>query len=352
MKSIQTEATASNNAHVRPNEEWLALRQEEVLDPQIPVIDSHHHIWDRPNNRYLLDAFRHDLQCGHEMLATVHLECGAMYRAKGPREMKPVGETEFITGIAAMFASGNYGPTHACAAMVGFADLLMGDSIKPVLEAHVAAGGGRFRGIRNISAWHSDETFVRTITIVRAPERMLEDQAFQSGFRHLAPLGLSFETYLFHTQLADVYALATKFPATTIVLDFFGGPLKIGPYAGRDDEVFADWRKGIQKLAACPNVFLKLGGLTIHTSGLNFKNREFPPSSKDLAKPWQAHFDVSLEAFGAERCLFGSNFPVEKQTCSARVCWNSLKRLAASCSDSEKKALFAGTARTVYRLED
>jgi L-fuconolactonase len=350
MKSIQTAATASNSAHRRPNEDWLALRQEEVIEPDIPVIDTHHHLWDRPGNRYLLQEFLNDLASGHDVQATVHAECGAMYRASGPDELKPVGETEFINGFAAIFASGNYGATRACEGMVGFADLLLGDKVKGVLEAHVAAGGGRFRGIRNIAAWHSDETFVRTITIVRAPARLLQDDTFQSGFRHLAPLGLLFETYLFHTQLDDVYALAKKFPDTRIVLNFFGGPIKIGPYAGRDADVFAQWHQGIRKLAACPNVYLKLGGLTIHTSGFNYRDAPTPPSSEQLARPWQPYVDASLTAFGASRCFFGTNFPVEKQSCSARVCWNALKRLAASCSSSEKTELFTGTASKVYSL--
>jgi L-fuconolactonase len=352
MKSIQTEATASNSAHRRPNEAWLSLAQEDVLEPQLAVIDSHHHLWDRPGNRYLLQEFLDDLACGHDVQATVHAECGAMYRAKGPREFKPVGETEFINGMAAIFASGNYGATRACAGIVGFADLLLGDPVKGVLEAHIAAGGGRFRGVRNIAAWHADETFVRTITIVRAPERMLQDETFQAGFRHLAPLGLLFETYLFHTQLDDVYALARKFEDTRIVLNFFGGPIKIGPYQGRDEEVFAQWHAGIRKLAACPNVYMKMGGLTVHTSGLNYRDAKTPPSSEQLARPWHAYVDASIAAFGADRCFFGTNFPVEKQSCSARVCWNSLKRLAASCTPEEKVALFTGTAAKLYRLED
>ena len=351
MKSIQTEANARNNAHPPPDLAWLALRQEEVIEPDLPIVDSHHHIWDRPNNRYLLEEFSKDLSCGHRFEATVHLECGAMYRAGGAHEYKPVGETEFVNGMAAIFESGNYGDVRACAGLVGFADLLRGDSIKGVLEAHVAAGGGRFRGIRNIAAWHPDESFVRTITIVRAPGHMLQDDSFCEGFRHLAPLGLSFETYLFHTQLDDVVSLARRFEDTTIVLDFFGGPLKVGPYQGRDEEVFADWQAGIRKLAGCPNVYLKLGGMTVHTSGLVFHGRERPPSSQELAEPWRRYFEVSLEAFGPDRCMFGSNFPVEKRNCSARVCWNALKRMAASCSDSEKRALFAGTARKAYRLQ-
>jgi len=351
MQSIQTEVNERNNAHPLPDEAWLALRQEEVLDPHIPVIDVHHHVWDRPNNRYLFDAFLKDVNCGHEVQATVHLECGAVYRADGPTELKPVGETEFIKGIAAMFDSGKYGPARGCAGMVGFADLLLGDRVQGVLDAHIAAAGGRFRGIRNIAAWHADQDFVRTITFYRAPEGMLLNETFQSGFRHLGPRKLSFETYLFHTQLGDVLGLARKFPDTTIILDFFGGPLKVGPYLGQDERVFDEWRAGIRKLAACPNVYMKMGGLTIRTAGLHFVDRDVPPSSEELAKPWQAYVDASIEAFGVDRCMFGTNFPVEKPNCSARVCWNSLKRLAAACTDSEKSALFTGTARKVYRLD-
>jgi len=350
VKSIQADVIDVHNPHPTVNEGWLALRQEDVLDPQIPVIDAHLHLWDRPNNRYLLDELRKDLDCGHEVKATVFIECGSMYRATGPRELKPVGETEFVTGIAAMFGSGKYGPTRVCAGIVGFADLLLGDKVQPVLEAHIAAAGGRFRGIRNVACWYKDPAFVRDITFYQAPEGMLLDDTFQRGFRQLAPLKLSFETFVFHTQLGEVEALAQKFPETTIIVNHIGGPIKIGPYQGREEEVFADWHKGIKKLAAHPNVYMKIGGLTTRTSGLNFKNEKVPPSSADLAAPWQAYFDAALAAFGANRCIFESNFPVEKPSCSARVSWNSLKLLAAGCSESEKRALCYGSSTEAYRL--
>ncbi len=351
MRSIQADVIEVHNAHGAIDEAWLALRQEEPIDPHIPLVDAHFHIWDRPGNRYLHDELRRDLDsCGHLVEASVFMECGSMYRNHGPRELKPVGETEFATGISAMFASGKYGPTRVAAAIVGFADLLLGDAVQPVLEAHIAAAGGRFRGIRNVGAWDADTSFVRSITFYQPPENMLLDETFQRGVQRLAPLKLSFETYLFHTQLSDLYALASKFLQTTIILNHFGGPIKIGPYLGRDEEVFDEWHKNIRLLGTLPNVYMKFGGLTTKTSGLHFKDLPVPPSSEDLARPWQRHFDAVVEAFGVNRCMFESNFPVEKPSCSSRVSWNALKRLASGFSDDEKRRLCAGTAREAYRL--
>ena len=326
---------------------WLALHREEALEPELPIIDPHHHLWDHPGNPYLLPQLEEDLGCGHRIVATVFVECRAMYRADGPIEMKSLGETEFVNGIAAMSASGAYGPTRACAGIVGNVDLRHGARAGAILEAHMAAAGGRFRGIRNGSAWHAGGLKVTSAT---PPPGLLLDGTFRAGFANLARLGLSFDAWLVHTQIDEVIDLARAFPATPIVLDHVGGPLGIGPYLGQRDAVFAAWTESIGELARCQNVNVKLGGLGMHTAGFDFHARAQPPTSQELAQAWQPYIETCIAAFGVERAMFESNFPVDKGSCSYGVLWNAFKRVTAACSAAEKTALFSGTAQRVYRL--
>ena len=341
-----TPAPPSPFIAVRP--EWLDQHREEILEPDLPIVDPHHHLWDRPGNRYLLPDLLADTGSGHRIAATVFVECRAMYRACGPDELRSLGETEFVNGVAAMSASGLYGDTRACAAIVGNVDLRLGGRAREVLEAHVAVSGGRFRGIRNISAWHAGG--VRTSSY-EPPPGLLRDPMFRQGYAQLAPLGLSFDAWLLHTQLDEVIDLARAFPDTTLVLDHIGGPIGIEDYAGRRAQVLADWSAKIAELARCPNVVVKLGGMAMRLSGFDFHTRALPPDSRALADAWKPYVSVCIDAFGVDRCMFESNFPVDKGMCSYQVLWNAFKRLAAGCSDAEKSALFSGTARRVYRLE-
>jgi L-fuconolactonase len=332
-----------------PNADWLARRQPEtILEPHLPIVDPHHHLWERAEHRYMLPDLLADLGSGHKVVGTVFVECMAMYRAQGPAELRPVGETEFVNGIAAMSASGGYGPTRTCAGIVGFADLTLGDRVKPVLEAHIVAGGGRFRGIRHAAGWDASEEIRNSHT--NPPQELFGAAAFRAGFAHLAPFDLSFDAWLYHPQLPELVDLARAFPATTIVLDHLGGPLGYGPYAGRRDDVFATWLGSIRRLADCANVVVKLGGLGMRIGPFDFHRREIPPTSADVAEAWRPYIDACVTAFGVDRCMFESNFPVDKITCSYAVLWNAFKRLVAGSSASEKKALFSGTARRVYRL--
>ncbi|CAN5769525.1 amidohydrolase family protein [soil metagenome] len=332
---------------VRP--EWLARHVEPVIDPGYPIVDAHHHLFDWPIWRYRFEDYLEDLGSGHNVIATVFAECGAMYKARGPVAMRPVGETEFVTGVAAMSESGGYGPTRVCAAIVGHADLTLGARVSEVLEAHIQAGGGRFRGIRHSSVYEPSAEVRCTMHL--PPQRLMEDRAFREGFACLAPLGLSFDSWLYHTQLTELTALARAFPDTIIVLDHLSGVLGIGPYAGREDEVFAAWQRDLRELAREPNVRLKIGGLGMHILRHGFHEREVPPSSQQLADAWRSSFEVCLEAFGAERCMFESNFPVDKTAYSYSVMWNAFKRLATGASPAEKAALFHETATRVYRLD-
>jgi len=335
--------------HLRARPEWLARREEEILDPELPIVDPHHHLVDRDNTgRYLLPDLLADAGSGHNITATVYLEWLSMYRAGGLAELRPVGEVEFANGVAAIAESGTYGKTKVCAGIVGYADLMLGAQVEPVLEAMIMAGGGRFRGIRYISASHPDEA-ARGSSVNRAAGLLMNGKV-REGFARLHPLGLSFDAWMYFTQLGELADLARAFPETPIVLDHVGGAIGIGPYAGRRDEVFAEWKRNIGEVARCPNVHVKLGGLGMRLFGFDVHAGELPPSSEQLATLWRPYIETCIEAFGPERAMFESNFPVDKGSGSYQLFWNAFKRIAAGCSAAEKTALFSGTASRFYRL--
>ena len=343
------------------NEDWLATTVEEILEPELPICDPHHHLWDtgmadsanfrkeQVEPRYLLDELRADLGSGHNVVSTVFIECASMYREDGPAELRPVGETEFVNGVAAMSTSGLYGPTRIAAAIIGFADLMLGDGAASVLEAHIAAGGGRFRGIRHAASWDPSPDVRNSHT--NPFQGMLADATFRAGFARLAPLNMSFEGWCYHRQIPEMTALARAFPDTTIILNHFGGPLGVGPYAGKRDECLPQWRRDTEDLAACPNVVAKLGGINMRANGYDWDKRDKAPSSEELAAATRVYYDHCIEHFGPGRCLFESNFPVDKVNCSYPVLWNTFKRIASGCSDSEKAQLFHDTAARVYRID-
>jgi predicted TIM-barrel fold metal-dependent hydrolase len=331
-------------------EDWLKLTEEPILEPGLPIVDPHHHLWARSSDQsYLLPELLADTASGHDIRGTIFVQCGEMYRKDGPVEEQSLGETEFVTGAAAMSASGRYGKTRACAGIIGMVDLTLGDKVEPLLEAHRAASGGRFCGIRNRTAWHESPEV--TTNLVLPPPGPLGHPAFADGARRLAKAGLPLDVWCYHTQLPHLIALARAVPELTIVVDHVGGPLGIGPFTDRQAEVFPEWKERILALAALPNTVVKLGGLTMYVTGFNFHRRPRPPGSEELAKVWKPYIDTCIEAFGAERCMFESNFPVDKGMCSYPVLWNALKRLAADASADEKTALFSGTALRVYGLD-
>jgi predicted TIM-barrel fold metal-dependent hydrolase len=332
-----------------PREDWLALHSEEVLDAALPIVDPHHHLWDRGDQRYLIEEMAADIASGHNVVATVYVDCRSMYRSCGPEAFRPVGEVEFANGVAAMSASGAYGKALICAGIVSHVNLLLGDGARAVLEAEIAAGNGRFRGIRHSSAWDADLS-VAGMYATR-PKGLLLDSAFRKGFACLAPLDLSFDAWLFHPQLDEFTDLACAFPDTRIILDHCGGPVGIGSYAGRREEIFAAWKASIRQAAKCPNVQVKLGGLAMRLLGFDFHERPRPPSSEEAASAWRPYIETCIDAFGPERCMFESNFPPDKGQCSYQVIFNAFKRIAAQYSEAEKTALFSGTAARVYRLD-
>ena len=321
---------------------------EEILEPALPIVDSHHHLRDRPGAYYMLPDYLEDIQTGHNVRATVAVETSAFYRATGPVELRPVGETEFLNGVAAMAASGRYGPALVCAGIVGYADLKLGNRVKPVLEAHIAAGGGRFRGIRNPATWHTDKDFRHSR--VEVPQNLLLDRAFRDGTVCLGKLGLSLDIWIFHTQISELLDLAKAVPETKFMLNHIGGPLGAGQYAGRREEIFKVWKAGMRLLADCPNIYVKLGGMGMPVLGFGFNGRDRRPSSLELADAWRPYFETCIELFGTNRCMFESNFPPDKVSFGYSIFWNACKRFAAHYSAAEKAALFSNTAARAYRL--
>ena len=332
------------------NDAWLDLVREEALEPDLPICDTHHHLWDhregRVDARYLMDEVLRDMQTGHNIVSSVFIECRAMYRADGPDEMKPVGEVEFVNGIAAMAASGLYGKTRVAAGIMGFAELRLGSRVKGVLEALMAAAPQRFRGIRRTGAYDLDPRATRT----SEPELYL-DKNFREGFAELASLGLAFEAVVRHPQLSDVVDLARAFPDTTIVLNHLGCIVGIGAYAGRREEIFETWKKSVSELATCPNIVMKLGGLNMDYSGFGWHEKPKPPTSDELCEATGRYYETAIANFGADRCMFESNFPVDKISCSYPVLWNAFKKMTKDYSADERAKLFHDTAVRVYRLQ-
>ena len=342
---------------------------ETILEPDLPIIDPHHHLWDRPTRygnptaanlhpftqvtakvpRYLFHELLADMQSGHNVVATVFLQCGAMYRADGPAQLKPVGETEFVNGVAAMSASGIYGDSRACAAIMGHADLTLGDAVTEVLEAHIAAAPARFRGIRHSCSWDADPGVLGPLA-GGSPGLYLRPQ-FREGFARLAPLGLAFDAWLLEPQLPDLIDLARAFPGQPIVLDHVGTPLGLASYQGKLAERFDIWRDNIRELAKSPLVSVKLGGLAMAFPNFPSFLSDPPAPSTQLAAEWKPYVETCIEAFGAQRCMFESNFPVDMGACDYATLWNAFKVLAKGYSADEKTALFSGTAARVYNIQ-
>ncbi len=325
---------------LRRREAWLALDDEPALEPDLAIIDPHHHLWNRGGHRYLPPEYADDA-AGLALGASVYVECLNEYRSDGPPELQSVGETEFAARAATA------GPPAVCAGIVAWADLAAPGSLPAALAAHTAAAAGRLRGLRYATAFDASPE-VHGAYPTRAG--MLGEDAVRAGARVLAARGLTLDLWAYFHQLGEVAEFAAAVPELTIVVDHCGGPIGVGPYAGRRDEVFAHWRRELTALARHDNVRLKFGGLAMPLAGFGFRDRERPPHSDDLVAAWAGYFEVCLEAFGAARMMFESNFPVDRTGCSYRTLWNAFKKLSARLSSAERHALLAGTASEVYRL--
>ncbi|MXO90134.1 amidohydrolase family protein [Pontixanthobacter aquaemixtae] len=341
---------------------------ETIFEPDLPIIDPHHHLWDL---RPLLPSFpapRHpflesiagapyytfnellaDTQSGHNVIGTVFMECGAFYDAARDDAMKPVGEVEYVNGVAAQGASGLYGEYRPCAGIIGHADMMLGDGAREVLEALVAAGNGRFRGIRHQGAWDADPDVLGPP--FHAPEGLLRDDTFRKGVAQLHGMGLSFDAWVLEPQLRDVVDLAKAFPEMPICLDHCGTPLNIASYKGKLEENFDRWASSIRELAQCDNVMVKLGGLAMVNCGMPEEGPAKGYGSEELAAMWRPYIETCIEAFGSDRAMFESNYPVDRWGATYPVLWNAFKRITADYSDSEKAALYAGNAARFYKVE-
>ncbi len=327
------------------NDEWLKQVREEVIDPGREIVDPHHHLWPKPPLTYDLTELWADTQDGHNVVQTVFMECGSTYRTDGPDHMKPVGETEYVVSVAERAAAD---PKKAqIAGIVGHADLRLAE-LDSVLDAHVAAAKGRFRGIRH--AGSRDDSGAELRIPGHAPKGLFEDEAFRRGVARLGERGLTFDTWIYHHQIPNYAALARAVPGTTMILDHFGTPLGVGPYAGRREEIFAKWKDDIAAVAACPNVYMKLGGMAMPDNGYGWDKREKPPTSDEFVSAQMAWYDHAINVFGPERCMFESNFPVDRLSISYRTLWNGLKKIAKDYPEAAQTALFSGTARKVYKL--
>jgi predicted TIM-barrel fold metal-dependent hydrolase len=345
---------------------------EPIIEPELPIVDAHHHLWIRSeaalaaiendagvtaqalaptfrrHARYLVHEFAADLKSGHNVKATVYVEADAMYRVSGPEQMKSVGEVEFANGMAAIAASGLFGEINICAGIVGGVDLRLGDAVKEVLLAQMQAGGERYRGIRPKAVVYDEDP--RTLGHFGGAPGVLLDRHFRAGFKHLEPLGLSFDAWQLEYQLGELIDLVHAFPHTQVIVNHTGGLFGLGRYAGRTQERFDAWRENMRMLSRCPNVTVKLGGLGMPMCGFQSSFSATPPSSADLAREWRPYIETCIEAFGAGRCMFESNFPVDASTTTYPVLWNAFKLIVSGASKDEKMALFSGTAARIYRL--
>ena len=339
-----TTATASPSGGLQRWEQWLGLSEEEAIDPGLPIVDPHHHLWDRGGHTYLPAQFLADAR-GHKLDATMYVECLSQYRTTGPEHLRPVGEIEYVMTLLARPGEGQ--TSGLCAGIIARADLSLGDAVEEVLDAHALAARGRFKGVRYVSAWDADPAIHKSYPTHAG---MLREAAVQLGARALARKGLVFDAWLYFHQLDDVALLAKACPDLQIVVNHCGGPVGIGPYAGHREQVFSQWQNALRAMRPLDNVSIKFGGLAMAPAGFPWRSLPAPPSSDELVRAWQPYFDVCLETFGAGRCMFESNFPLDRTGCSYTSLWNAFKRLAEPLSDPERSALCADTARRVYRL--
>jgi predicted TIM-barrel fold metal-dependent hydrolase len=326
---------------------WLAQVVEAPIDPSREIVDPHHHLWDHERGTYLLDDLLADTGSGHRVVQTVFVECGSEWDPDAAPVMVPVSEVGWVARAA---ASSDTRGGSVIAGIVGHADLRHGRAAGRALDAEIELGGGRFVGIRHATA-RDDEPLVADHRTNPAPG-LMADPTFREGFAELEPRGLTFDAWLHHPQLPELRDLAGAFSATTIVLDHIGGPLGVGRYAGRRDEILATCRAELSELAKLPNVRVKVGGIGMASMGGGWHERDRPPTSEELAEAWGPHLQWVIDAFGADRCMFESNFPVDRESCSYTVLWNTFQRVAADAGASagELDALFAGTARATYGL--
>jgi L-fuconolactonase len=341
----ETRKMSSTSNYLPVRSEWLASGTEAALEPAMPIIDAHHHFYERPGWTYLLNEYLQDAQSGHNVKASVYMQALTRYRQDGPVELRPVGETAYVASATAALSPA---APRVAKGIVGYADLRRGAAVREVLEAHLQAGQGRFRGVRHLATWDADPSLANPLTA--APRGLLLDPAYRAGVAQLGALGLSYDAWLFFPQLPELYDLAKANPEVPIIINHCGGVVRIASYEDKRKEVSKDWSRFMRALAQLPNVYVKVGGLGMRINGFDFDKGERPPSSMELAGAWEPWMHTCIEAFGADRCMFESNFPVDKGSYPYSNGWNAFKRLTAQASAEEREALFSGTVSKVYRL--
>ncbi|WP_061127029.1 amidohydrolase family protein [Caballeronia catudaia] len=336
-------STTSNYLPVRA--EWLASGTEAALEPEMPIVDAHHHFYERAGWTYLLDEYLEDARSGHNITASVYMQALTRYRQAGPEPLRPVGEVEYVADVTAPLQMGK---PQVAKGIVGHADLRRGAAVREVLEAELAAGDGRLRGVRHLATWDADPTLVNPLSA--APRGLLLDPTYRAGVAQLGSLGLSYDAWLFFPQLPELFDLAKAYPDTPFIINHCGGVVRIASYTDQRKEVFDTWARSMRELAQLPNVFVKVGGLGMRINGFDFEKGERPPTSIQLAQTWKPWMLTCIETFGANRCMFESNFPVDKGSYPFSNGWNAFKRLTMQASAAERQALFRATVTNVYRL--
>ncbi|NIZ15732.1 amidohydrolase [Phaeobacter sp. HF9A] len=328
--------------HHTVREEWLALMQEDILAPGQPIFDCHHHLWHRAEGRYGAEELMADLRAGHDVRASLFVQCRTGYRVDGPEALRPVGEVETVLDWTR-------GQDRFPVGIIAMADLQLGDSVRPVLDALIEAGHGHVKGIRNTTAWHADP-------LVRSnpkppPDGLLRSDAFRDGAQAVAARGLSLDVWAYQTQLDEVRALAATLPDLTIIVNHCGGPLGVGPHDRFAPENFQNWRNALAAIAALPNTRIKIGGFGLGVFGWPYTDAALPPHSATLAEDWRPWVETCFDLFTPRRAMFESNFPVDKGQFSYRALWNAFKRLAASLSRDDQDALFWRSATQSYGID-
>lgn len=337
--------TIQTEQQVDIQDRWFAQAPEPVLEPDLPICDAHHHLWDYPNKRYLAEEFLRDAKGGHNVVASVYVDCFSGYRTSGPEALRPVGEVDFVEAERQRAREAG---ADICQAIVGFADLKLGAAVGEVLDALMAASP-RVSGIRYATAWDESPDIHEAHT--KPGPKLMENPEFLQGFAELQKRGMSFDVWAFHPQISETVALAQKFPDTPIIVDHLGGVLGIGPYEGKRDQIFEEWQHSINAIAACPNVNIKLGGACMPMSGHKWRARDLPPNASDLIDAYSHYYMHAIDAFGVERCMFESNFPVDRVSVSYTSLWNAFKRMTEGFSADERASLFHDTAARVYKID-
>jgi L-fuconolactonase len=349
MAALISRDSGSSEIDIVNMESWLSLVAEDPIEPNLPIIDAHHHCWHEPPfpqfDSYDVDALAADIiESGHNVVATVYIDARSNYRDDGPEHLRVVGETEFMAAAAENVQSRGHPYAGLCAGIVSRADLLQGARVAEVLDAHIAAAPDRFKGIRQRTAYDPHNPFN-----AEGP-RMMSRTGFREGFAQLGPRGLSFDASLLHPQIPELTDVARFFPDTTIILDHIGTPMLHGQPPDRRKSITDEWSASLQELATCRNVVVKIGGMNMEHMGLSFMGQDQPPTSEMVAARQRDFVLRVIDLFGPQRVMFESNFPVDRHGISYGILWNGFKRIVREFTGTDKAALFGGTANKVYRL--